>query len=84
MYFVYILKSLKDSSYYIGHSENLKKILEKHNKGRVRSTKSKRPWQLIYKEFFETRQEVYRRELQIKNYKGGEAFKKLIRGSVPK
>ena len=79
MHFVYILQSLRDKNYYIGHAEDLKIRLKRHNSGRVRSTKSRLPWQLIYQEQYQTKQEAYRRELQIKSYKGGEAFKKLIK-----
>lgn len=50
----------------------------KHNLGQVRATKSGVPWNVIYLEQKATRSEAIRRELQIKSYKGGEAFKKLI------
>lgn len=79
MYFVYILQSLKDKTYYIGHAADLIVRLKRHNKGRVRLTRNKSPWRLIYKEEYITKQEAYRRELQIKSYKSGEAFKKLIK-----
>jgi len=79
MFYAYIIQSLIDGSYYIGHCEVPKVRLERHNAGKTRSTKAKRPWKLIYKEAFETRAEAYRRELQIKKYKGGRAFKKLIK-----
>jgi len=45
----------------------------------AKSTKNFRPWEIVYKEFFDTKQEAYRRELQIKSYKGGQAFKKLLK-----
>ena len=64
--------------YYIGHTKNLDKRLKRHNNGLVRATKSGRPWKVIYVEEYKTKQEAYRRELQIKSYKGGEAFKRLI------
>ncbi len=79
MYIVYILKSLKINRYYIGHCGDLEIRLRRHNKGLVKSTKKFKPWKIIYSEVFDTRSEAYRRELQIKSYKGGEAFKRLIR-----
>ena len=82
MYLVYILQSLKDKSYYIGHAQDLKVRLKRHNSGRVRSTKSQLPWMLVYQEEYQTKQEAYRRELQIKRYKGGEAFKKLLNKNI--
>ena len=78
MYKVYILFSEKIKKYYIGHSENLEKRLARHNKGLVKSTKSGKPWIIVYTEDYPTKREAYKRELQIKSYKKGEAFKKLI------
>ena len=79
MYKVYILKSLQNlKKYYIGHTHDLKNRLERHNKGLVRSTKAYGPWDIIYTENFDTKNDAYKRELQIKSYKGGEALKRLI------
>ncbi len=49
-----------------------------HNLGKVKSTKFYKPWKVIYTETFNTKPEAYKREQQIKSYKSGEAFKKLI------
>uniref|UniRef100_A0A7V2ZM66 GIY-YIG nuclease family protein n=1 Tax=Ignavibacterium album TaxID=591197 RepID=A0A7V2ZM66_9BACT len=39
MFYTYILKSLKTSKFYFGHSENLSERLKLHNKGKVKFTK---------------------------------------------
>ena len=79
MYNVYILESLqKRNKYYIGHTCNLVNRLGRHNRGLVKSTKSARPWKIVYSETFDTKSFAYKRELKIKSYKGGEAFKRLI------
>ena len=78
MYFVYILKSLKDSGYYIGQTENLDERLKKHNRGLVKSTRSRMPFVLIKKELFNTRGEARKRENYLKRLKGGNEFKKII------
>ena len=78
MYSVYILQSQKNHSYYIGHAKDLDVRLKRHNGGKVTSTKSRRPWIVVYRESYNTKQEAYKRERQIKSYKGGEAFKKLF------
>lgn len=78
MYQVYILKSEAQARYYIGHSHDLIARLAAHNNGKVRSTKVYRPWSVVYSESCASKQEAYKREFQIKSYKGGEAFKKLI------
>jgi putative endonuclease len=80
MYFVYILKSLKDNKYYIGSTSDIQKRLIFHNSGLQRSTKSRVPFELVYQEEYPDKRSAIAREMQIKSYKGGEAFKKLIRG----
>lgn len=82
MYFVYILQSQKSSRYYIGSTQDLNERLFMHNAGKVPSTRNKGPWFLSYSEQLETRSQARKRELQIKSYKGGEAFKKLIKITV--
>ena len=78
MYFVYIIQSLKDRKYYIGSTSNIELRLKFHNSGRQRSTKHRIPFVLVYSESFQNRSEAEKREKQIKSYKGGEAFKKLL------
>ncbi len=78
MFTVYIIQSFKNCRYYIGHTANFKERFKKHNNGLVRSTKSFIPWKVVYIENYKTKSEAYRRELEIKSYKGGYNFKKLL------
>jgi putative endonuclease len=78
-YYVYVIQSLSNKKYYIGQTGGLKRRLNQHNLGLARSTKSGIPWKLVLTEKFESRIDAVRRERQIKTYKSGEAFKKLIR-----
>ena len=78
MYCVYVLRSLKDARYYIGYTDNLKRRLQDHNRGKSKSIKHRGPFELVYSEKAATKQEAIFRERQIKSYKGGEAFKKLL------
>ena len=77
-YYVYILQSLKDGKYYIGSTVNVEARLNFHNAGLQRSTKSRIPFVLVYAEECFDKHCALLRENQIKNYKGGEAFKRLI------
>ena len=77
-FFVYILQSLHDKRYYIGYTTNIENRLNYHNAGKQRSTKSRIPFKIIYIEEFESKMKALQRERQIKSYKGGEAFKKLL------
>jgi len=78
MWYVYVLLSEKTNRCYVGHTKDLKKRLEQHNNGKTRSLKAYLPMKIIYSEELKSKQEAYRREKQIKSYKGGEAFKRLI------
>ncbi len=66
MFFVYILKSEKDKSLYIGYTSDLRKRFKEHNSGLVRSTKSKKPWQIVYYEAYASRQDAIKREENLK------------------
>lgn len=67
MFFAYILKSLKDGKHYYGSTDDLSYRLEYHNKGKVKSTKSRRPFVLHYNEVFNTRKEAMKRERFFKS-----------------
>ena len=47
MFFVYLLRSEKDKSFYIGFAEDLKARIKKHEMGLVSSTKNILPMKLI-------------------------------------
>ena len=70
MFFTYILKSEKCGSHYYGHCKDLAGRLKNHNTGKVRSTKSKRPWKILYYEEFKSKSEAYKRELYFKSRSG--------------
>lgn len=50
MYYTYVLKSEKDGKFYTGYSKDLKLRFEEYRKGRVESTKDRRPLELVYYE----------------------------------
>ena len=79
-HYIYILQSLKDHKYYIGYTTNVENRLIFHNSGKQRSTKFRIPFRLVHAEKFESKTDALKREKQIKSYKGGEAFKKIISG----
>ena len=65
-YWLYVLKSVATQRHYIGISSNSHKRLDQHNGGKVRSTKSYRPWKLIYAQEFSTKKEARQREIFLK------------------
>ena len=44
MNYVYILQSKKDSSFYIGSTQNLKKRFDEHNSGQAKYSSTKAPF----------------------------------------
>ncbi len=77
--FVYILKCI-DKKLYIGSTRNLSKRIESHKMGRVKTTKGRRPVQLLYTEEFETYKEARERELYLKTGTGRDWLKSNLEG----
>ena len=83
MYYVYILQSDKDGSYYVGSTGELARRLLQHNNGWSKATKSKRPWKLVYTESFEFKRDALIRERKIKAMKSRVYIETLVLGSPP-
>ncbi len=66
MYYVYLLRSKKFKTIYIGYSSDLKKRLLLHNSGRVVSTKDGKPWELMYYEAYKAKEDATNREKSLK------------------
>ena len=47
-FYVYVLRSEKDSNFYVGYTNDLKQRLEAHNKGKVSSTQNRLPLTFVY------------------------------------
>jgi len=69
-YFIYVLLFQNDNKFYTGYTENLKLRLEQHKKGRVKSTKNRGPFKLIYFEGCLSRKDAMHREKYLKTYLG--------------
>jgi putative endonuclease len=79
MYYVYVLQSNKDNKKYVGYTKNLKLRFEAHKKGKVLSTKNRRPLKLIYYEACENQQDATHREKYLKTYHGKMFLKNRLR-----
>lgn len=84
MYYTYLLESLKDKSWYIGYTANLKIRFTKHNEGRNKATKNKMPWELIYYEAYANRLDAKKREIFLKSGSGRKFLKKQIKNYLNK
>ena len=72
MFFVYILQSKKDGTFYTGITDDIQRRLKEHNDGRTRSTIFRRPWCLIHSEEYASRFEARKREKYWKSGSGRE------------
>ena len=78
MWYVYVLKSLTNKRHYTGYTKDLERRLGEHNSGKTKSIKFIRPFELIYKEEYNTSLEAARRERFLKSGKGREFLKKVL------
>ena len=69
-YYTYVLRSIKDRKMYTGYTENLKLRFEQHCRGKVDSTKNRRPFELIYYEACRSQEDALKREKYLKTYLG--------------
>jgi putative endonuclease len=67
-FFVYIIKSGLDQSYYKGFSEDPLERLHQHNSGLSHYTFGKMPWILVYLEELSTKRKALIREKALKKY----------------
>jgi len=78
MYYVYVLKSIKDGRYYIGATANIVDRLRRHNAGETKSTKPYLPYKVIYTESFSNLSNARKRETEIKKHKSRKYIDNLI------
>ncbi|MBL7834423.1 MAG: GIY-YIG nuclease family protein [Cyclobacteriaceae bacterium] len=60
VYFIYILQSRADDSFYKGITDNLTRRFDEHNAGKDSYTKQHIPWDLIWYTTKESRAEAFR------------------------
>ncbi len=78
MFYVYILKSLKNGRFYTGSTNNIERRLYEHNIGQTKYTSLTKPFELVYKETYNTKIEASKRERFFKTGKGRELLKTIL------
>ena len=66
MTYIYLLKSLKDGSFYAGITKDIKSRLVKHNRGGVKYTKGHKPYKIVWLDKVENYKEARRIEKWLK------------------
>lgn len=69
MHYVYILK-LKDKTFYIGYSSDLKQRMGAHQKGKIAQTKNLKPLKLAFYASFESKNKALQFEKYLKTNSG--------------
>ncbi len=83
MFYVYVLKSKKDGLLYTGSTNDLRKRFSDHNNGKVFSTKTRRPFEIVYYESYKAEKDARKREMNLKlRSRAFTQLKKRIENSV--
>ena len=69
-YYTYVLRSKKDKKRYVGVTRDLRKRFKLHNEGKVRSTKGRGPFEIIYYEACMNKSDAAMREKYLKTGMG--------------
>ena len=76
MWYVYVLLSQTSGKTYVGYSNNVERRLQEHNVTETSGfTLRYRPWDLIWKEAHESKQEALKREKFLKTGRGRDELK---------
>jgi putative endonuclease len=78
-YYVYVLLSEKDHSFYIGFTIDIKTRLTEHNSGKVSTTRNRRPLKLVYWEGCLNQQDTAKREKYLKTTWGKRYIKSRLK-----
>jgi len=81
MHYVYLLR-LNNNSIYTGRSDDLKRRIAEHKKGKVKSTKNKLPVSLIYYESYLSKQDSINREIYLKTGDGRREIRKQLKNTI--
>jgi len=82
MHYVYVLQSKTDKNLYIGVTADLKTRFTKHNSGKVKSTKSRKPFTLVYYEAYKDKRDATKREYNLKTGQQRELLKERLKYSI--
>ncbi len=78
MYYAYVLKSINYDYFYKGHCEDLIARLNQHNSGMTTSIRPYIPFEIVYYETFNTREEAIIREKYFKSSAGRKFLKNKV------
>ncbi|MBI4099323.1 GIY-YIG nuclease family protein [Candidatus Parcubacteria bacterium] len=80
VYFVYIVKSEKDGGFYTGLTKDPQRRLHEHNKSDTKTTRSRKPWKIVYLEQCGSLTDARKREKFLKSGSGREFRGRILPG----
>lgn len=81
-YCVYVLYSLKDNNFYIGYTTNLHERLTAHIHGQSEATELRRPFTLLFCEYYLSKHDATRREKYFKTTIGKKTLRLMLTDSL--
>lgn len=78
MYYTYLLECIKDRSWYIGYTSDLKRRFSQHNSSKGGKTTKNKLWDLIYYEAYKNKADAEGRERYLKSGSGRKYLKKQL------
>ena len=78
-YYVYVLRSKKSNLWYTGFTDDLRKRFKEHNDNSVGWTKNRGPFELIYYEASQHKQDARSREKYLKSGMGKRYLKNRLK-----
>ena len=81
-YFVYVLISEQDNSWYIGYTSNLNERLKQYNSGKTITTSKKMPWIILYYEVSFNKEDAIAREKYLKSGMGRRFLKNRLKNQL--
>ena len=82
MFYIYVLHSKKDDKLYTGFTTDLEKRLKYHNRGLNKSTRDRRPFELIYAEMYLNEKDARKRERFLKSGRGREILREQLKHTL--
>lgn len=83
MYYVYLIKSLRNGRYYVGFTSDLRRRIKEHNSKQSKATSRYVPYEIVYYEDYKDVKDAKDRESKLKYHgQGIRILKERLRYSV--
>lgn len=79
VFYTYVLLSAVDNNFYVGYTKNLTKRLSEHNSRKVKSTKNRIPFKVVYYEVCYNQADALHREKYLKSSYGKRYIKNRLK-----